>query len=119
MDYYRSSNEKKKKVREPRTGKSRTPHSGIIFVVLLSFVVGVLFSSLTSNLGAFSWLSRMKATILVTFGGDTPQTYYIDIEKNGKDYKLKQGDRFEVSYRDEFVIKHVSTDSPFNRGNYG
>jgi len=36
--------------------------------------------------------------------------------KEWEDYKLKQGDRFEVSYRDEFVIKHVSTDSPFNRG---
>jgi len=113
MDYYRSSVEKKRKTREPRTGKSRFPLWGIVLVVLVAFIVGVVFSSLAANLGGFSWLSRMKDTILVTVAGETPQTYCIDIEKNGKDYTLKEGDRFEISYRDEFAIKKITTNSLF------
>ncbi|MBW2649067.1 MAG: tetratricopeptide repeat protein, partial [Deltaproteobacteria bacterium] len=116
MDYYHSSIEKKKKTKEPQTRKNRFSLWGIVLVVLVSFVAGAVFSSLAVNLGGFSWLSRMKDTILVTIAGRIPQTYYIDIEKNGKDYRLKEGDRFEISYRDEFAIKKVDTSSPFNRG---
>ena len=42
-----------------------------------------------------------------------PHFYALVLEKNGKDYRLTSGDIFEVSYRDEFVIKEVSTDVLF------
>ena len=42
-----------------------------------------------------------------------PHFYALVLEKNGKDYRLTSSDIFEVSYRDEFVIKEVSTDVLF------
>ena len=41
----------------------------------------------------------------------TPSLYALIIEKNGKDFQLTPGDAFEVSYRDEFVIKKAVTDA--------
>lgn len=45
-----------------------------------------------------------------------PHFYSLVLEKNGKDYRLTPRDIFEVSYRDEFVIKEVSTDVLFGGG---
>ena len=116
MDYYSSPIEKKKKIREPRSGNGRFPLWGIGLIVLVSFIAGAVSISLITNLGDSSWLSRIKDTVLVAVAGETPRIYYIDIEKNGKDYRLKEGDRFEISYRDEFVIRKVATNSLLNRG---
>ena len=45
-----------------------------------------------------------------------PHFYSLVLEKNGKDYRLTSSDIFEVSYRDEFVIKEISTDVLFGGG---
>ena len=61
-------------------------------------------------------LTRMKNTFSFVFLGYKPTFYYIDIEKNGKDLRLRDVDIFDVSYRDEFVVKDISTDVIFGRG---
>ncbi len=48
--------------------------------------------------------------------GRPPHFYYLDMEKNGQDLRLRPKDYFELSYRDEFVIKAVSSDDLFGRG---
>ena len=45
-----------------------------------------------------------------------PHFYALVLEMNGKDYRLTSQDFFEVSYRDEFVIKGISTDVLFGGG---
>jgi tetratricopeptide (TPR) repeat protein len=61
-------------------------------------------------------LIRLKNMFSFVFLGGKPELYYLDIEKSGKDYKLKKGDIFDFSYRDEFVVKDISTDVFFGRG---
>ena len=48
--------------------------------------------------------------------GSPPQFYYLDMEKNGKDFRLGEKDFFDLTYKDEFVIKDVSSDAFFGRG---
>ena len=55
-------------------------------------------------------LVRLKNTFSFVFFGRKPEFYYLDVEKNGKDYRLKKGDVFDISYRDEFVVKEIATD---------
>jgi len=61
-------------------------------------------------------LVRLKNMFSFVVLGKKPVLYYLDIEKSGKDYRLRRGDIFDVSYRDEFVIKDISTDAFFGRG---
>ncbi len=61
-------------------------------------------------------LVRLKNTISFVFLGGRPEFYYLDVEKNGKDYRLKTGDVFDISYRDEFVVKEIATDIFSGRG---
>jgi tetratricopeptide (TPR) repeat protein len=60
--------------------------------------------------------TRLKNTFSFVFLGGKPGFYYLDVEKNGKDYRLKKGDAFDVSYRDEFVVKEIATDVFSGRG---
>jgi len=59
---------------------------------------------------------RLKNTFSFVFLGGKPGFYYLDVEKNGKDYRLRKGDAFDVSYRDEFVVKEIATDVFSGRG---
>ncbi|MGZ3579380.1 MAG: tetratricopeptide repeat protein [Syntrophales bacterium] len=61
-------------------------------------------------------LARLKNTFSFVFLGGRPEFYYLDVEKNGKDYRLKKGDTFDISYRDEFVVKEIATDVFSGRG---
>ena len=61
-------------------------------------------------------LVRLKNTFSFVLLGGKPQFYYLDVEKNGKDYRLKKGDVLDISYRDEFVVKDITTDVFFGRG---
>src|SRR5690606_22942015 len=45
-----------------------------------------------------------------------PHFYSLVLEKNGKDYRLTPYDTLDVSYRDEFIVKDVSTDVLFGGG---
>ena len=59
---------------------------------------------------------RLKNTFSFVFLGGKPQFYYMDVEKNGKDYRLKKGGVLDISYRDEFVVKDIATDVSSSRG---
>ena len=61
-------------------------------------------------------LMRLKNTFSFVFLGGKPGFYYLDVEKNGKDYRLRKGDVFDISYRDEFVVKEIATDVFSGRG---
>jgi len=61
-------------------------------------------------------LVRLKNTFSFVFLGGKPQFYYMDVEKNGTDYRLKKGDVLDISYRDEFVVKDIATDVFSGRG---
>ena len=113
VDYYRIK-------REEKQGGNKVPVWVIIILLVLSFAGGVVFDHyLVAKYQYCDWssaLSRIKGTFLSTVLGYTPEFYYLDVEKNGKDYRLAKGDVFEISYRDEFVLKRVSSDSLFERG---
>ncbi|MEA1936447.1 MAG: tetratricopeptide repeat protein [Thermodesulfobacteriota bacterium] len=117
MDYYKSEKNKedqyeKKKVNRPFYILS------VIVVLLISFAGGVVFDHFYREKinGCFFQVSKVKNIFLSTVLGDEPEFYYLDIEKNGKDYRLTKDDVFEISYRDEFVVKSISSDSLFGRG---
>ena len=61
-------------------------------------------------------LVRLKNTFSFAFLGGRPEFYYLNVEKNGKDYRVKKGDAFDISYRDEFVVKEIATDVFSGRG---
>jgi hypothetical protein len=57
----------------------------------------------------------LKGLVRVSILGKTPEFHYLIIERNGTDERLTAGDVFKITYRDEFIIKQVSTDSLFER----
>jgi hypothetical protein len=85
----------------------------IVAIVIIFIIAGYLFGGKNHNyLGS---IVRIKNTFSFVFLKQPPVFYYLDIEKNGKDYRLKKGDTFDVSYRDEFVVKDISTDVLWGR----
>jgi tetratricopeptide (TPR) repeat protein len=60
-----------------------------------------------------SGLSRFKGVFSFMILGKNPGFYYVTVEKNGKDYRMKTTDILDVTYRDEFVVKDVMTDVIF------
>ncbi len=60
--------------------------------------------------------ARIRNTFSFMILDRKPHFYALILEKNGKDYRLTSRDIFEVSYRDEFVIKEISTDVLFGGG---
>ncbi|MHB9099851.1 MAG: tetratricopeptide repeat protein, partial [Syntrophales bacterium] len=66
--------------------------------------------------GITASLARIRNTFSFIVLGQKPHFYTLMLEKNGKDYALTARDVFEVSYRDEFVIKNVVTDVLFGGG---
>jgi tetratricopeptide (TPR) repeat protein len=87
-------------------------------VLLLLFFAGVVLHQFfpQGKDAFFSSISRMKGILSYIVLGHKPGFYYIDIEKNGKDYRLTKGDALELTYRDEFVVKDVATDVVFGKG---
>ncbi|MBM4272216.1 MAG: tetratricopeptide repeat protein [Deltaproteobacteria bacterium] len=63
-----------------------------------------------------SRIIRLKNMFSFVFLGQKPVFYFLDLEMNGKDYRLSLQDVFDVTYRDEFVIRSVSTDAIGARG---
>ncbi len=117
VDYYKSEINKES---QNKKQKGRKPFYVLVIlaVTVILFAGGVFFAHFykakLDNLILYT--SKMKRIFLSTVLGHEPKFYYLDVEKNGKDYKLTKDDVFEISYRDEFVIKSVSSDSLFGRG---
>src|SRR5665647_1612545 len=55
-------------------------------------------------------LTRIRNTFSFIVLNRKPHFYALMLEKNGKDYRLTSRDTLEISYRDEFIIKEISTD---------
>ena len=99
-------------------GKRLIITGSIALVVVLCVVAAIITNYAVSDKIHESPISftRLKSTFSFIFLGHKPAFYYVDIEKNGKDFRLRKIDTFDVSYRDEFVVKNISTDIFHNRG---
>jgi tetratricopeptide (TPR) repeat protein len=90
--------------------------AGILFVAGAALVAGILvFGALTGEWpgGVGAAFHRVKNYIAFAALGDKPSFYYLIGEKNGQEIRLTEKDSFEVTYRDEFVIKGIATDDLF------
>ena len=87
---------------------------------LLVILTGLMWGLATVFPQRFSSLSsgftRAKNLVTFTILGAQPQFYYLDIEKNGKVYRLTPRDSFEVTYKDEFIITGVTSDDLRGKG---
>lgn len=59
---------------------------------------------------------RVRGTASYLIMHTTPGWYYVDGERNGMEFRLYRGESFQLTYRDEFVLRSASTDVPFDRG---
>jgi len=97
--------------------KSKKVWVAVLIVLILAaggLAVGFLYPERVRGLS--DGLARLKNTFSFIVLGQKPHFYSLILEKNGKDYRMTSQDVFEVSYRDEFVIKEVSTDVLFGGG---
>ncbi|MBN2255850.1 MAG: hypothetical protein JW736_09085, partial [Deltaproteobacteria bacterium] len=117
VERYTSEEREKEKQKERRVGIP-VPVWVIIVGLLVAFAGGIfIYRSFDEQYSeAASLVSRVGDSILATFFGQTPKFIYMGMEKNGEDYRLRPGDTFNLSYRDEFVIKEISTDDLFGKG---
>ncbi len=98
-----------------RSRRKRRKSTWIRTVLLLLTAAGLaalLFYPEKVQAIAEGW-NRIQNTFSFIVLDRKPHFYSLLLEKNGKDYRLTSRDIFEVSYRDEFVIKEVSTDVLF------
>ena len=105
-------------------GEKRRRQSGrILFFLAAVFVLALIVAGGAAffdeyrgkTKGGAGWFSRTKDTVSTLLGGK-PRFYHLVVEKNGADESLTEENVFVLTYRDEFVIKEVSTSSPFGRG---
>ena len=54
--------------------------------------------------------SRVKNTFSYYILQGNPHFYYLEMEKNGKSIRVSANAALEVTYRDEFVVKSISSD---------
>ncbi|HRT28056.1 MAG TPA: hypothetical protein P5573_08070, partial [Syntrophales bacterium] len=109
MEYYGAEKDKTKEkpYRPSLNGRKKAVVAVVVAAVL------TLAAILSFYYAGEKKLDRLRDTALSIIPGNKPRFYSLLIEKNGKDYELAEGDTFEVTYRDVFVIKKVSTSSPF------
>ena len=103
--------------RPVRKRKSTKKWIVLLLVVILAvgfLTAGLLYPERGKELS--DSLKRIRNTVAFIALGQQPQFYEFILEKNGKDYRLTSRDVFEVSYRDEFVIKKIVTDVLFGGG---
>ncbi len=114
MDYYKSEDvRKEEKPRKPsRTRKVSLLWTGVALVLVMVLTGALFFFSPSKG----ATLSRFRDTMRSLVPGAAPAFSHVEIEKNGKEYLLTEKDVFEITYRDEFVIKRVSTSSLFGWG---
>lgn len=105
----------RKKAVKPRRKRGVAPGI-IVLIALVLFTSGVMANYFWPEevRDLYFIASRLKNTFSFIFLGHPPQFYYLEIEKNGKDSRLTKSEAFVVSYRDEFVIKDISTDALFS-----
>ena len=112
MEY--PSGRAKRKVRKRKSTRKWITLLSIVILVAVFLTAGLVYSGKAKGLS--DSLKRIRNTFAFIALGQQPQFYGFILEKNGKDYRLTSGDVFEVSYRDEFVIKKIVTDVLFGGG---
>ena len=111
MDYYKKEERRERKKRKERTGRPL-----ILFIGALAGVAVIVGAGLLiAFYGEIFSLKGLKGLVRVSILGKTPEFHHLVIERNGTDERLTAGDVFKITYRDEFIIKQVSTDSLFER----
>jgi len=88
--------------------------AGIALLGLLAWGFTALFSK--NFQGAASGWQRAKNFIGFTVLGKPPQFYHLDIEKNGRVYRVTPREHFEITYKDEFIIVGVASDDLRGKG---
>ena len=53
---------------------------------------------------------RIKNALSYYIFQEKPHFYYLEMEKNGKDIRIRKGESLEITYKDEFVVKSVVSD---------
>jgi len=91
--------------------------AGLGAVAILAGIIWGLAAIFPKNMPPVSsgW-QRVKNFTSFTVLGKQPQLYYLDIEKNGKVYRITPRDHFEVTYKDEFIITGVASDDLRGKG---
>lgn len=87
---------------------------GIVAASLVSLAAGfvIVYYMVSGNSkGTAGGFSRVTNTLAFAIFGAKPHFYYLEGEKNGKEFRLLPGETFGVTYRDEFVFKQISTDA--------
>ncbi|MBU2056071.1 MAG: tetratricopeptide repeat protein, partial [Proteobacteria bacterium] len=97
-------------------GKSKKAWAALLIVLIIAAAVAAGFLFPHKARGVAAGLARLKNAFFFAVLGQPPRFYSLTLEKNGKDYRITAQDVFEVSYRDEFVIKEISTDVLFGGG---
>lgn len=116
---YTSGKASRQRPRPRRVKKRRSVKHRITLIVAVLLTIGAatagfLYPERVQGIAAS--LARVRNTFSFIVLGQKPHFYTLMLEKNGKDYALTAGDVFEVSYRDEFVIKNAVTDVLFGGG---
>ncbi|HOI73675.1 MAG TPA: tetratricopeptide repeat protein [Syntrophales bacterium] len=103
--------------RQGREQGSRSPLSGrrIALITAGILVLGILaaggLSLAFSRTGAASPLERLGGVFSFYLLGQPPRVYGLEGEKNGSFFTIRPGDALEVTYRDEFILRGVASDS--------
>ncbi|MDZ4163710.1 MAG: tetratricopeptide repeat protein [Smithellaceae bacterium] len=111
--------EKQIKKKIPRVLRAGLYFIGLIMAICLLALAIYLFLALFSPPQAkdLEYLAtRTKNAFQHYILKEKPRFYRLLMEKNGQDLELREGDRFEVFYRDEFVIKEIVSDAITGKG---
>ncbi|MDI6726323.1 MAG: hypothetical protein QMD32_05110, partial [Smithellaceae bacterium] len=107
----------KKKI--PRVLRAGLYFLGVIMAIGLLALVVYLFLTVSSPAkaeGIKYAATRAKNAFSHFILNEKPRFYYLLMEKNGQDLELREGDKVEVYYRDEFVIKEIVSDAITGKG---
>jgi tetratricopeptide (TPR) repeat protein len=104
----------KKGGRAPKGKKILAAVTAGLLLTALLLVAAVWFLGRPGT-GFAQWQKIKNAVSFYVFSGK-PVFYSLVVEKNGNDSVLTEKEFFEVSYRDQFVVKKVETDVLSGRG---
>lgn len=113
MEYESGRPAAKKKIRLPGR-RTIVLVLAAIFIILLGAGGYALFARTSAKTPFFA--TRAVNAFSFFALGRNPHFYYLLVEKNGKDYQLTAQDTFDLSYRDEFVIKGIASDDLLEKG---
>ncbi|MCX5852245.1 MAG: tetratricopeptide repeat protein [Deltaproteobacteria bacterium] len=112
MELYRPHREEEKIIKHSFSSLLVAAAGAAVFII-----IGAMLIFITGR-PVYLYQAIVKAahTVNSSFLGGVPRFLNLTVEKNGVDYTLGPRDRLEITYRDEFAVKQVATDSLFLRG---